>query len=130
MFLATIINIFHICIILFVLIAPFLDIPAISLLHFTFCLSLLTHWYLNNNTCCLTITESYLRGISTQESFLHQFISPMYSYPVSEDNISSISYLVVIVLMSVSFFRFTSSNKFQDFLKNPSKINLISLFTI
>jgi hypothetical protein len=128
--LATLIYIFHICIILFVIIAPFIDIPAILLLHFTFSLSLLTHWYLNNNTCCLTITEAYIRGIPTGESFLHKIVSPMYSYPISEEKLGMISYTVVIILMTISFFRFITSNKFSQFKNNPSKIHFISLFEL
>lgn len=128
--LETIIYIVHIFVILFVVIAPFINIPAISLLHFTLSLSLLTHWYLNNNTCCLTIAESYLRGVPTNESFLHKIISPIYMYPVSETKLSIISYTVIIILMSISFFRFVTSNQFKKFVTFPNKINFIALFEI
>ena len=48
---ANLIWIFHTLVILFILLGPFLNSPALWVLHITFSFSLLVHWYGNNNMC-------------------------------------------------------------------------------
>lgn len=98
--LANIIRIFHICIIIFVLIAPFFNTPVILLLHATFSVSLLVHWYTNNNVCSLSMMESQLRGLDYTESLTHKFISPIYD--ISKTEWSYLCYIITLVLFTIS----------------------------
>lgn len=139
--LANMISIFHIIIILFVLIAPFTNIVAILILHATFCLSLLVHWYSNNNICSLSVMEAKLRGLDYTDSFSHKFIGPIYD--ISKTTWSNICYIITITLMIVSIYYIYKSNKFSivyqqcreiaDIIKqNPDKFSVydkIKLYT-
>jgi hypothetical protein len=71
-FLADLVFLFHCLIIIFVLFAPFTNIPAILILHITFAICLFTHWYANSNVCSLTVLEANLRGLDRTDTFTHQ----------------------------------------------------------
>lgn len=121
--LANAISLFHIMIILFVLIAPFTNIVALLILHVTFCLSLLVHWYTNNNICSLSVMEAKLRGLEYTDSFSHKFIGPVYD--VSKTTWSTICYIITIVLMIVSIHYIYKSNKFNMIYKQCNEISEI-----
>lgn len=108
-FLANMIYIFHVIVIVFVLLAPFSNIPAFLILHVTFSFSLILHWYNNNNECSLTYMEAKLRGLDRTESFTHKFIAPLYD--ISKTEWSRICYIVTIVLMCVSIYYLYHSDK-------------------
>lgn len=123
-FLANMIHLFHVVVIVFVLLAPFSNIPAFLILHVTFSFSLIVHWYNNNNECSLTYMESKLRGLDRTESFTHKFISPLYD--ISKTEWSKLCYIITIVLMSVSIYYLYHSDKvskawqcFNDTSINP-----------
>ncbi len=103
MILAFIIRIIHYMIISFILLVPFSNYVPLLILNITWCWSLLVHWISNNDVCCLTLLEGKLRGINYQQGFLHQFVSPVYK--ISDKNLSLISYYVVILSMSISFYK-------------------------
>ena len=109
LFLANIIRIFHILIILFILIAPFTNLTALLILHITFSTSLLVHWIFNSNECSLTLLESRLRGLPSNESFSYKFISPMYN--ISNTDWSYFCYIITISLMCVSIYKLYHSEK-------------------
>jgi hypothetical protein len=113
--LANLIYIFHIIVILFVLFAPFYDIPAILILHIIFSICLLIHWYYNNNICSLSVMESNLRGIDYTKSFSHQFISPIYD--ISDTELGNFCYNAVIILCLISFYNLIKSKKWDIFKK-------------
>jgi hypothetical protein len=98
--LANLIWIFHFIVVLFVVIAPFSNVPIILLLHATFSISLLVHWYTNNNICSLSLMESQLRGLDYTESFTHKLISPIYD--ISKTEWSNLSYIITLVLFTIS----------------------------
>lgn len=124
-FLANIIYVFHILVILFVIFAPFSNIPSILIIHIAFSFSLLVHWIANNNACSLTYMESKLRGIDVKESFTHQFISPVYD--ISKTDWSKICYIATIILLMISVYKLATSKAFskslkcyKDLSKNPN----------
>lgn len=119
-FLANAINIFHIIVILFILIIPFSKVPMLLLLHIVFSLSLLVHWYNNNNQCSLTLIESNLRGLDVTESFTYKFIAPLYD--ISNTEWSKICYSFTIVLMIFSIYRLYNSKRLQDAFQCFSEI--------
>lgn len=98
--LANLIWIFHFLVVLFVIIAPFSNVPIILLLHATFSISLLVHWYTNNNICSLSLMESQLRGLDYTESFTHRLISPIYD--ISKTEWSNVSYIITLLLFTIS----------------------------
>lgn len=110
--LANIVSVFHGLVVLFVIITPFFDIPYFLILHFTFCVSLLVHWYGNSNVCSLSMLESKLRGLDYTESFTHKFVAPIYD--VSKTTWSRICYIVTIILMSISAYKIYQSPKWKE----------------
>lgn len=99
----------HILIVLFIIGAPFSNDPRVLIVHITSCISLLVHWYLNNDTCCLTLVESYLSGKKKKETFMGRLISPVYT--LDESTTSKVTYYSTIALMLVSIFRFSRMEK-------------------
>lgn len=118
-FLANIIFVFHLMIVLFVLFAPFTKIPAILILHITFCISLLVHWYTNSNVCSLTLLEGHLRGMNPTHTFSHQLIAPMYD--ISDTDASTISYIITYITMTISIYYLYNSKEFIEALENYNK---------
>ncbi len=113
--LANSVRVFHIILILFILFAPFLNSPALWVLHITFSISLLVHWVSNNNTCSLSIFEAKLRGLDYSDSFSHQFIAPIYD--ISKTQWSRTCYIITIGLMSISIYYLYNSKAFTKALK-------------
>jgi len=110
--LANLIFIFHCLVVLFVLFAPFTNIPSLFILHITFCFSLMVHWYSNSNVCSLSIMESYLRGADSRENtFTHQFIAPIYDISDSEWNY--IVWIITIIVLSISLYKLYHSEKLK-----------------
>ena len=100
--LANLISLFHTIVVLFMLIAPFTGKPALMILHIVFGLSLLVHWWANNNICSLTYLEAQLRGLDHTESFTHKFIGPVYD--ICKTDWSTICYILTIALMMISMY--------------------------
>jgi hypothetical protein len=136
-FLANLISIFHTIIIIFILIAPFSNIPAILILHITFSLCLLVHWWANNNICSLSFFEAQLRGTDYTQSFTHKFIAPVYD--ISQTEWSQICKIITIILLCISIYNLYYSEKSasiwkcyykliedKDFIKKPFKVRLSS----
>lgn len=103
MFLAGLIYIVHVIVILFVVIAPFLNIPGLLTLHIVYTICLMTHWYFNNNICCLTVAEGYLRGIKPSETFIHEFIKPMYD--INENVLNKYIWIITIIMFLISSYK-------------------------
>jgi uncharacterized protein YhhL (DUF1145 family) len=98
--LPAIVRIVHILIIIFMIVVPFMDDPLLLFLHVAGGLTLLLHWYLNNDACCLTIFESYLRGVDVDKSISGQFIRPLYNIPQGEWNSIIKSLTIILILIS------------------------------
>lgn len=109
---ANLIWLFHVLVVAFVIIVPFLDTPYLHILHLAFGTSLLVHWYGNSNVCSLSVMEAKFRGLHYTQSFTHQFIAPVYE--VSSTDWSKICYMTTIVLMLLSFYKLVTSLKFAD----------------
>lgn len=118
-FLANCIWLFHMIIILFVLFAPFCNIPCILLLHITFCLSLFVHWYGNSNICSLSVMEAKLRGLDYTQSFSHKFIAPVYE--ITNTEWSMIVWLITICVLLLSAYKMYYSGKISEFQEYYSK---------
>lgn len=126
--LANIIKALHIFIILFMIIAPFTGKPYLWLLHIVFGLSLLVHWSLKNDLCCLTLLEGQLRGIHTKETFIHSLVSPIYS--IDDSNLSVICYRSTILLMLLSSYRLFNNEYFIKAIHSKNAHELFENFKI
>lgn len=120
-YLANFIYFLHILVILFVILAPFSNIPSILIIHIAFSFSLLAHWLANNNACSLTFMEAQLRGIDVKDSFTYQFISPVYD--ISKTDWSRICYIATIILLIISIYKLSSSKAFSKSLKCYNDLN-------
>lgn len=126
-FLANIIKLFHILVILFIIIIPFIKIPILLFLHIIFVLCILCHWYLNSNICFLSILEAQLRGTNRYNTYTHQFIAPIYDmsffkkdskesinlYQV-ENDMNILIWSITILLMMISIYKLYYSKKIKD----------------
>lgn len=109
--LADIVLLFHCIIVLFILFAPFTNIPAVLILHIIFSLCLFVHWHANSNVCSLSILEANLRGLDRTKTFTHQFISPIYD--ISSSEWSNIIWLITFFIMCVAIYKLYHSDKFK-----------------
>lgn len=119
-FLANIVFVFHCIVIIFVLLAPFTQIPAILILHITFSLCLIFHWKINSNTCSLTILEAKLRGLNRSDTFSHQFIAPLYD--ISETNWNSLVHIVTYTTMIISIYHLFNNKKVRQTIECISNL--------
>ena len=124
-FLIQIIRLFHIIIILFVILTPFITKNILILiLYITFSICLIFHWYNNNDACCLTLLEQKLRNISNSElenrSFMYNLISPVYHFSdteKTEDMLSKINYIWITLCSIICVYSIYKQ------LKNHKTIN-------
>lgn len=111
-FLADLVFVFHCLIVAFVILAPFTNNPAILIVHITFGLCLIVHWFANSNTCSLTLLEANLRGIKITETVSQQFVGPMYDVSASEW--SNIVWIVTMTVMCISMYKLYNNVKFKE----------------
>lgn len=106
------INIIHIVILVFVIGAPFSNSNYLILLHIIVVPFIMLHWLLNNNMCCLTLAEKYVREKTTREivnhedCFTHKLISPIYDFNKNNDDFSAFIYLITTFLWTISVYNF------------------------
>lgn len=108
--LVILINIIHLIVIMFVLAAPFSNSNYLLLLHTIVVPFILLHWLMNNNTCCLTITEKYIREkntgtiINDDDCFTYKLIAPIYDFNKDNQSFSTFIYLTTITLWFISVY--------------------------
>ncbi len=100
--LATFIQFLHLALILFIFCALFSDDPTVLLLDIVVCAAIMFHWATNDNTCCLTMAEHYIRygtlpskhdrGDSKHPSFTAQLINPVFDFSERHQELSILSY--------------------------------------
>jgi len=82
---ANIIAFIHLLFIIFIVTTPFVTDNPLILLYYCFILFfVMFHWYLNDDTCVLTIIESKLRGKKDTETFMGKLIKPIYNITSNE----------------------------------------------
>ena len=114
--LVILINIIHLIVIIFVLAAPFSYSNYLMLLHAIIIPFIILHWLLNNNTCCLTVAEKYIREknngttVKEEDCFTYQLIAPIYDFNKDHQSFSIFIYILTISLWFVSVYNL--SNKY------------------
>lgn len=98
----------HIVFILLVVLIPFIGNNYFLLLHTIFLPFVVLHWYINDNTCCLTLMEQQLRyNISgtmpdDTQCISYKIIAPVYDFANDYDSYSNLIYIITFVLWSIS----------------------------
>ena len=110
--LANSVNLFHILVIIFMIVVPFTESKILHVLHAMLGLLLILHWVTNEDACSLTTLEGYLRGIPASESFIGQFVRPLFNVTSNESCI--IIYIFTGFLTSVSLSKLLSDPLFID----------------
>jgi len=124
----TLITVLHLIVIIFVLAAPFSNSNYLLSLHAIIVPFIMLHWWLNNNTCSLTVAEKFIRqqayGEDAKEDdcFSYKFIAPIYDFNKNYEAYSTFTYLLTIGLWSVSIYNLSwkiktgEIKKFEDFM--------------
>jgi hypothetical protein len=125
----TLITVLHLIVIIFVLVAPFSDSNYLISLHAIIVPFILLHWWLNNNTCSLTIAEKFIRQqaygetVKEDDCFSYKFIAPIYDFNKNYEAYSLFTYILALSLWGVSIYNLSwkykigEINKFEDFIK-------------
>lgn len=104
------INIIHLIVIIFVLAAPFSNSNYLMLLHIIVVPFIMLHWLLNNNTCCLTVAEKYIRQktittkIKEEDCFTYQLIAPIYDFSKNHEGFATFIYILTISVWLLSVY--------------------------
>ena len=108
------INIIHLIVIIFVLAAPFSNSNYLMFLHVVIVPFIMLHWLLNNNTCCLTVAEKYIRqktvstAINEEDCFTYQLVAPIYDFSKKHETFSTIIYMLTISVWLVSVYNIST----------------------
>ena len=112
--LVLLINIVHLIVIIFVLATPFCDSNYLLLLHIIVIPFIILHWLLNNNTCCLTVAEKYIREKNTgtvvkeDDCFTYQLVAPIYDFNKDHEAFSTFIYILTISLWFISVYNISN----------------------
>lgn len=121
------INIIHLIVIIFVLATPFSNSNYLMLLHIIVVPFIMLHWLLNNNTCCLTVAEKYIRQKTTstkikeEDCFTYQIIAPIYDFSKNYEAFSTFIYILTTSVWLLSVYNISSKicngqiKKLEDF---------------
>lgn len=125
----TLITVLHLIVIIFILIAPFSNSNYLLTLHSIIVPFIVLHWWLNNNTCSLTVAEKFVRkqayGESANESdcFSYKFIAPIYDFNKNHEAYSTFTYILAFGLWGTSVYNLSWKYKtgeiknFADLMK-------------
>ena len=94
----------HLLFVVYVTLYPFInplyycsneiECKLFHVLYLTMCVTLLVHWYAQNDTCFLTYVEACIRGKEVSDGFLYSIISPIYKVPTQY--LTELCYTIVI----------------------------------
>ncbi len=110
---ASLIRVIHVVVVLFIGLTPFHYNAAwpTLLMHVTSSLSLLVHWYFNDDSCFLTLLETKMRGVDVTESFIHQLVSPFYK--VHDKVVRTFVFKATLLLAAISSIRLVKQTTIQ-----------------
>lgn len=108
------INIIHLIVVIFIIAAPFSNSNYLLLIHIIVVPFIMLHWLLNNNTCCLTIAEKYIRQktngatIKQEDCFSYQLIAPIYDFNKNYEAFSTFIYTLTTSVWLISVYNFSN----------------------
>ena len=112
-----IIMVLHFIFLLFVILTPFVGNNYFLLLHGIMVPFMMAHWYSNDNTCALTLMENKIRKIlygidpDPNDCFTYNLIAPVYEFKKNNNDISSMIYIITIVLWGFTVLRLYTNYK-------------------
>jgi len=124
------ITVLHLIVIIFIVGAPFSNSNYLLMMHIIIVPFIMFHWYLNNNTCSLTVAEKYIREktygyeVKDDDCFSFKFIAPIYDFNKNNEDYSNFTWIITIALWSLSVYNIT-----DKYNKNEIK-NMKDLFTV
>lgn len=101
--LAGTVRLVHLLVVAFVLFGPLSRNPSVWMIHAAMCTSMLFHWLMHDNTCCLSVAEASLRGVPHNYTFTHALIAPIYE--VSESSMSTLCYALTLGALAASSYK-------------------------
>ena len=103
------ITVLHILLIMFILFAPLHNSNYILFLHSIILPFIMVHWYLQDNTCSLTLLEKAIRykingdkSISDEDCFTCRIIHPVYDVTKNYKEFNMFLYCITIALWLAS----------------------------
>lgn len=127
-FSANIIFVIHVLVVLFFVVTPFLDVDKygpLLILHALSTIFIWFHWWLNDDTCALTVIEGQMRGLTWEEcksgkSFFHKIVSPIYK--IEDEQVREISWGISFVLWIITMAKITRRpDVFKELFTNMKK---------
>lgn len=103
--------IIHLAFVLFIVLVPFIGSASLLLLHVIIVPFMMLHWYLNDNTCSLTLIERSIRYSiygklpDSEDCFTYRLIAPVYDFKKNNGDFSKFIYTTTIVLWCYSVLR-------------------------
>ena len=110
------ITILHLIVILFIIITPFTNSNYLLSMYIIIIPFIMFHWYVNNNTCSLTIAEKFIREksygkeVKNDECFSYKFIAPIYDFNKNYEQYSHFTWITTSVLWIIAVLNL--SNKY------------------
>ena len=106
------INIIHILVIIFVVIAPFTNSNLFLLLHSIVVPFIMIHWILNNDTCAITLMEKYVRiqmnggdYVDDKDCISYKVIGPIYNFMNEHVDYSRWTWIMTSMLWFVTLYK-------------------------
>lgn len=98
------VRILHAAFIAFVVLVPFMSrTVGFLVIHAMLVPFLYLHWFLNNDTCALTLLECYLRGCPQDRSFVYNVVGPIYN--VDPRYVNAVTRVLPLILWCVTLYR-------------------------
>lgn len=122
------ISVIHLIVVIFILVAPFSNSNYLISLHIIIVPFIVLHWVLNNNTCCLTMAEKYIReknagqsgqsgqSVKDDDCFTYKLVAPIYDFNKNNETFSILIYILTIGLWSVSVYNLINKIKSGEIL--------------
>ncbi len=112
------INIIHLLVIIFILLAPFSNSTFILLVHVIIVPFIMLHWLLNNDTCAVTEMEKFVRSqmeggrpVANGECFSYKIIGPVYNFISENADYSKYTWLLTLGLWGISLYKVNDKYK-------------------
>lgn len=98
----------HLSVMLFIIVTPFIDSNYFLLMHCIIVPFIMLHWFLNDNTCILSIMEKKIREhitgkkINKDDCFTSRIINPIYDFKANNEDWAHVLYIVTTGLWLIS----------------------------
>jgi hypothetical protein len=115
------ITVLHLIVLIFVVGAPFSNSNYLLSLHAIIVPFIIVHWWLNNNTCSLTVAEKFIRQqaygetANEEDCFSYKLIAPIYDFNKNHKTYSTFTYILAFSLWGVTIYNLSNKYKTGEF---------------